>query len=90
MRSIWKYVILPGRDPQRVVMPQGATILHAREQHDEVCVWADVETTNPSADRFFEVFGTGWPMPDAERRYVGTAHLDRGRLVFHVFERLSP
>lgn len=88
MRSIWKYTVAPGREPQRVAMPKGAVLLHAHEQHGEICVWADVDLRAELSDRLIEVFGTGWEMPSADLRYIGTAHLDGGRLVFHVFERL--
>ncbi len=89
MRTIWKYELVvkyPGH--QAIVrMPRGAHVFCAREQGPEICVWADVDTDAPAEPRTFEVFGTGWEFPPGERRYVGTAMLDGGRFVFHVYER---
>ena len=90
MRTIHKYTLLPGR--LKVQMPKGAKVLTAREQIDDVCVWAEVDTTAPKEIRVFEVFGTGQAIPQGmgmEWRYVGTAHLEGGALVFHVYEYLG-
>lgn len=90
MRTIHKYKLNPGA--LRVRMPADATVLTAREQIDDICVWAEVETTAPMEERVFEVFGTGHPIPTgmgADRKYIGTAHLEGGALVFHVFESLG-
>jgi hypothetical protein len=87
MHAVWKFRLSVGREPQRVSMPRGATVLSVHEQYGDVCLWAYVEPAKPSEDRLFEVVGTGWDLPPADRRHVGTAHIDNGRLVFHVFER---
>ena len=36
--------------------------------------------------RTFRVVGTGNPMPPGELAYRGTVQVERGLLVFHVFE----
>lgn len=83
---IWKYTLSPG---MAVQMPRGARVLHAAGQGDELCVWALCDIEEPPEARYFDVYGTGHPCPSPERlgSYVGTAHLDGGALVFHVFER---
>lgn len=86
--TIWKYVLSPGMP---VRMPRGATVLHAAGQGDDLCVWALVDPQAPTEERRFDVYGTGHPCPAPEAlgRYVGTAHLNDGALVFHVFEYRS-
>jgi hypothetical protein len=87
MKTIYKYVIRP--DKLKVQMPKGARLLTAREQADEICVWAEVDTEQPTEQRHFQVFGTGHLMHEdmgTSREYVGTAHLEGGALVFHVYE----
>lgn len=46
-----------------------------------------VDPTAPEERRYFDVYGTGHPMPADPGRYLGTAHLDNGALVLHVFDR---
>ncbi len=86
MISIFKYTLT--LDGALIEMPIGAEVLTAREQGDQICVWAKVDTTMELKEqRTFKVFGTGHEMPnDPNWRYVGTAMLHGGALVFHVFE----
>lgn len=88
MRTIYKYTVRP--DQLKVQMPKGARILTAREQFGGICVWAEVDTDQPNEMRHFEVYGTGHRMPSNDmgqsREYIGTAHLDGGSLVLHVYE----
>jgi hypothetical protein len=87
MKTIYKYIIR--HDRLKIQMPKGARLLTAREQANEICVLAEVDTEEPTKQRHFQVFGTGHPMHegmDTSREYVGTAHLEGGALVFHVYE----
>lgn len=86
MKTIFKYVLQPNGEP--VEMPVSADVLTAREQGDNICVWARVDTEEAlMVKRNFCVFGTGHEMPDDPNlRYVGTAMLQGGALVMHVFE----
>lgn len=89
-KTIWKYVLIP--EQLTVSIPEGATILTAREQGDDICIWAEVYTENPLETRTFEIFGTGHDIPVGimiDRKYIGTAVLLGGRYVFHVYERLN-
>lgn len=85
MKTIYKYKLDPSGKP--VMMPASAEILSAREQGNDICVWAKVDTTDTvQVPRTFHVFGTGHEMPeDQNLRFVGTAILNGGALVFHVF-----
>lgn len=83
--SIWKFVLAPQCS---LSMPVGAQVLSVREQGDSICLWALVDPSAPLEMRRFIVFGTGHPLPaDEPLTYLGTAHLEQGKLVFHVFER---
>lgn len=91
MREIWKYALDPKQPMAK--MPTGAQVLCAAAQGDNVCIWAEV---NPSIvekeARWFDVYGTGHTIEDEgvnPRRYIGTAFLHGGALVFHVFERIN-
>ena len=88
MRTIWKYMIDP--ISLEIDMPQGAYILCAKEQHDEIFIWAEVDPNAIKERRFFEVFGTGHNIDTSVvggRLYIGTAMLNGGNLVFHIYER---
>lgn len=91
MRQIYKYELSPN-SPQSIELPEGAEILTAQGQHGRsVCLWALVDTERPTEKRYLEVFATGEPVHvdmGVERRYIGTAQLEGGSLIFHIFERL--
>lgn len=87
--TIWKYTI----DPKTTVTPMkaGAIILYAREQGNDVCVWAIVNPETEDEPRRIKVYGTGWGIDtvSVSRRYLGSAHLEGGALIFHVFEETT-
>lgn len=90
VKSVWKFTLEPGYETQAIEMPKGAEILTAREQGNSVCVWAMVDTRAMREARRFSVIGTGWQVPERNRKYIGTAQfIDGAPLVFHVFEVLS-
>jgi len=68
-------------------MPEGAEILCAREQHEEVCIWFKCDPNKPPVPRKIIVIGTGHQHPEIDGRYLGTASLQGGTYMFHVFER---
>ena len=86
MTVIWKATLQP-IDVQQIMVPVGAEMLCAREQFDHICVWYRCEPTAPLAPRTLAVVGTGNPAPEADGRYLGTASLQGGQLMFHIFER---
>jgi hypothetical protein len=88
MKTIWKFPI-EVTDFQVIKMPDDAQILAVQTQHERPCLWAivdDVAALN-SQVRTIEVFGTGHPMDEMPRQYIGTFQIRGGSLVFHVFER---
>lgn len=90
-KSIWKFP-MNVNDRVRLSMPKGAEILTVQTQNETPCIWALVDTENEKEERYFEIFGTGHPVPvdmGVERKYINTFQLRGGSLVFHLFERLN-
>lgn len=86
-RTIWKATLrAPG--VQQIEVPAGAELLCAREQYDNICIWFRCDPSAPKELRDIAVVGTGHPAPNGEGRYIGTAALMGGNLIYHVFERL--
>ena len=89
-KTIWKYVLTP--EKLTISIPEKATILTAREQGNEICIWAEVYTEMPLETRTFEIYATGHNIPydmGIDREYIGTASLYGGALIFHVYERIN-
>ena len=81
--TVFKYILVLG-DFISVKMHVDAELLHVGVQHDQICVWARVDKNRPLTLRQFRVAGTGHP--DARGNHVGSVMLQRGGLVFHVFD----
>lgn len=85
MKTIHKYHI--EKSIETIELPIGAEILSVGSQSlEDLFLWAAVDTLETTEMKTFEVFGTGWPMSDEDRRYIGTAHTQTG-FVFHIFEK---
>lgn len=83
--TVWKYPLTLETQPT-VEMPVGAEILHVGEQYGRLCLWALVNTSAPTTPRRFLVAGTGHDVPASRGRFIGTALMQDGGLVFHVWE----
>lgn len=83
-KTVWKYTLEP---EITLHMPRGAGVLSVHAQGAEVCLWALVDPNAEAEPRRFVVAGTGHALPDEPLRFLGSAHLHDGALVFHVFER---
>lgn len=87
---IHKYPLRFGGEANNISMPRGAQLLHVAAQETpvyaaSVCVWALVDPEERMVTRQFLIVGTGHPVPAG--KYVGTALMDGGALVWHVFDR---
>lgn len=61
-----------------------------REQGSDICLWAAVDPQAPKVTRRFIGFGTGHTIPgELQLSFVGTAMLNGGAFVFHIFEILD-
>lgn len=86
-QTIWKAVLEPA-DLQKIDVPFSAELLCAREQHDQICIWFKCDPGVQKEARSVSIVGTGHPAPDGNVRYLGTASLHGGQLMFHVFEHV--
>ena len=85
MKTIWKFELDTAQFTE-IEMPTGAEILTAQIQNEVMCLWAQVDPEAPKETRTFEVAGTGTPLSDAPRKYIGTVQTSGGRYVLHVFK----
>ena len=87
MKTIFKEVITGVDDPYTLQVPADAEILYAREQRGEICIWflTNTDTTEKRSARLL-IYGTGHMVDENPLRYLGSAHLEQGLLIFHVFE----
>lgn len=82
---IFKYQ-LDITDQQFVRMPQGAVILSAQFQGNDLVVWARVRPDNETEKREFRIFGTGNPCDaHADMDFIATVQQPDAPLVWHVF-----
>lgn len=84
MKTVYKYTI-PFLDEAVLELPIGAEVLSVGTQHEQLMLWAriDTESTHTTVKRRFRVVGTGHP--EAVGRFIGTVLFRDGTLVFHVF-----
>lgn len=86
MSQVWKFVLQPEIE---VEMPKGAKLLSVACQGSEICLWAKVDPNAGNETRSFVGYGTGHEIPDdMHLEFVGTALLDGGAMVFHIFEKI--
>lgn len=83
MSVVWKEV-LKVADVQELTVPAGTEFLCAHEQNEQICVWFRCDPSQSVETRKVAIVGTGNPAPD-DGRYIGSAFLQGGRFVFHVF-----
>ncbi len=86
MKTVYKYPLQMEGD-QEVAMP-GKPVLFkvGLDPVGALCVWALVEPQHELKPQRFFIVGTGHPAPD-DGRYLGSASLHGGNLIFHVFEK---
>jgi|HubBroStandDraft_6_1064221.scaffolds.fasta_scaffold17260_10 hypothetical protein len=87
-RAVYKYP-LQVVDEVAVSLPEGAEVLDVQAQAETPCLWALVDPTAATEQRFFRLFGTGHPVAEDDLTYVGTFQLRGGVFVYHVFEKAA-
>lgn len=85
--NIWK-TVLEVKNFQEIKVPEGAEFICAREQYEDICVWYRCDPEAPLEKRGIYVHGTGHSMIDDTAKYIGTASVAGGKLIWHVFERV--
>jgi hypothetical protein len=90
-QAIWKYTISPGLS--KLTIPVGAQFLSVQMQHDHPQVWMLVDPAKPQETVKFMLQPTGveWDSDDYDDflSYRGTFQLERGAMVFHLFQLIS-
>ena len=86
MKSIWKYKLEPNID---ILIPVEAKFLSVQNQFNEIFIWFLIDTEKPTILRHFNVYGTGHPITGDPGKFLGTVQIEKGVLVFHVFEEES-
>ena len=83
MKTIWKFPIPVQDIIYRVMMPEGAEVLHFDVQNDQPTIWARVDPARSLVPHTFRLAGTGHLLNNAGR-HLGTCF--HGPLVWHLFE----
>lgn len=87
--QIWKFP-LELREEQEIEMPENANIIHVAEQHERICLWAEVYPKDIKRKRTFYVIGTGWLMPNLSTvRHIGSVVMAPGAYVWHVYQKIE-
>lgn len=88
MNEIWKFPLDIKAIMQliEVEMPKGAIPIAVQVQYGIICVWAQVTPDAPKESRYFQVVGTGMPIPVRVKKYLGTVQIYSGDTVLHVYE----
>lgn len=87
MMTVYKYPLCHVselRDEILVSMPDGAELLTAQVQGENLCVWALVDPFAAQRMVAFRIAGTGHPVNEPGR-YLATFQLLGGAFIGHVF-----
>ncbi len=87
--TVYKYEV-PADDNFTLEMPAGAQCLSVQAQYEKPFLWALVDPGARKTKRQFRLAGTGHAIAhdSAALRFIGTAALHGGALIFHLFEVL--
>jgi hypothetical protein len=90
-RVIWKWPLrLDSGKPQAIRVPVATEFLSAQLQGSQVCIWGLVNPNQIHKEmRFFEIIGTGQPLPAELSRVHFSTIVFGPELVLHVFELLT-
>lgn len=83
MKTIHKFKL--SITDEQIIQTQGlGKMLCVQVQNDEICLWAEAFTTMNSYPRKISIIGTGNPMSNTTRNYIGTVQLSG--FMWHVYE----
>ncbi len=88
--SVWICPVLNQKGNNIIIaMPKGAETVCFAVQRGELFLWARVDSTELLEKREFQLVGTGHQIVGYREdfNYVGTAFLNEGAIVFHLFEK---
>ena len=81
--AIWKYTLLSGLN--ELSIPGLVKVLSVAEQYQQVRLWCIVTPNAPSQIHKFAAVMTGQTVPEGFDYYIGTALMQEGDFVLHVF-----
>lgn len=85
MKKVFKYK-LEVADLQSVTLPKGAKPLCVKLQNGTLCLWALVDLNEVEKETVtIRCAGTGHPIEEDVKDYLGTEIMYGGSLVFHFF-----
>ncbi len=87
MQKVFKYPVRVD-DHLTIELPRGAELLSFQCQGEQPCLWALVDPKAEMVKRYFRFVGTGHPIeePSEVLRFIGTAQMQGGALIWHMFE----
>lgn len=85
---IHKYTLANKPTLDRLLMPEGAKILHLGLQRHALRIWALVNPDSQKVYRTFKIVTTGQNFDPAGHEYIGTFQAEGGNFVGHVFEKI--
>lgn len=86
MKTVWKYT-LNSDDILEISLPSGSLVLSVQEQNGEPQMWVLVNSEETIFEkRFFRLSGTGHPIRENIKSFIGTFQLYKGSFVGHLFE----
>jgi hypothetical protein len=90
-RVVWKYPFPPGEDRLELELPETAAPVLFAVQGTTLAVWIDrpVREDGLKEKRSFLIVGTGHEYPGRPWQHVGSALVDGGLFVFHLYQRAS-
>ena len=83
MKTVWKYKIKIN-ETFELELPIGARIILIGLQHNDLCLWAEVDTEVETEKRFFRIHGTGHPINEGFLNHI-KSFID-GDFVWHIYE----
>lgn len=82
--KIWKYG-LAIVDEQVLSIPKVIGFLDVQVQHNQACLWVQVDENAPLEQYKIRIIGTGNSMPENPGIHLGTFQMHGGALVLHAF-----
>ncbi len=87
-RVIYKYDLF-ATSKEEIQMPAGAEMLSIQMQFDKLKLWAIVDTNEAHREtKNILIYATGEEVTEDNIRFIQTIQMDRGNLIFHIFEKL--
>lgn len=88
MKRILKFTFKKVQGFESHIMPWNAKIIKVAEQYGHVTLWAECDSNILATPREFFLAFTGGSIDSSAQVHVGTALLNGGELVVHVYERI--